>query len=165
MKYTIYADGLCEPNPGKASWGIVVCDDIGLITAQNGFMGDDNTNNTAEYRAVIEALVYAHEDDENEYLILTDSQLVVNQLNGLWQVKAEKLQPWYDNANDLLIDCPHIKIEWVKGSDNKADELTRTAYAEATGLYPHPRVKGEYSVKMTPYKPTAHVVDYDKIAF
>lgn len=151
MKFTIYADGLCEPNPSsKASWGFSVYDGDKLIHANNGFMSGDETNNTAEYRAVIEAIVYAHEDDSNQYEILTDSQLVVKQLNGEWQVKSEKLRSWYDNAKDLLIDCPHITIGWVKGTENRADDLTRLAYAEATGLYPHPREKGQYQVKFTP---------------
>jgi len=148
MKYTIYADGLCEPNPGKASWGFSVYNGTELLHCKSGFMGDNNTNNMAEYRAVIEALVYCHEDDENEYEILTDSQLVVKQLNGEWQVKSEKLWSWYDNAKDLMVD--HATIGWVKGIDNRADELTRLAYAEATGLYPHPRTKGDYRVKFTP---------------
>lgn len=151
MNYTIYCDGICEPNPGKAAWGFSVYDAADeLLVAQHGFMGDKHTNNESEYRAMIEALVYAHEDDSNQYEILTDSQLVVKQLNGEWQVKSEKLRSWYDNAKDLLIDCPHITIGWVKGTDNRADDLTRLAYAEATGLYPHPREKGQYQVKFTP---------------
>lgn len=148
MKFTIYADGLCEPNPGKASWGYAVYHEGALLTAKNGFMGDGKTNNQAEYMAVIEALVYCHEDDDNEYEILTDSQLVVNQLNGLWQVKSDSIRSWYDNAKDLIES--HVTIGFVKGIDNRADELTRLAYAEATGLYPHPREKGQYKVKFTP---------------
>lgn len=149
MKYTIYTDGLCEPNPGKATWGFVVYDAADeLVTSCQGVMVGTQTNNTAEYMAVIEALVYAHEDDSNDYEILTDSQLVVKQLNGAWQVKSDKLRSWYDNAKNLIE--PHVTIGWVQGSDNKADGLTRLAYAEATGLYPHPRTKGEHRVKFTP---------------
>lgn len=149
MRYTIYADGICEPNPGKGAWGFSVYDAEGeLVTAQHGFMSENETNNTAEYRAIIEALVYCHEDDTNDYEILTDSQLVVKQLNGEWQVKSDRIRSWYDNAKDLMES--HVTIGWVKGTDNRADDLTRLAYAEATGLYPHPREKGSYHVKFTP---------------
>ena len=72
----------------------------------------------------------------------------VQALRDEWQVKSESLRVWYDKAKDLIE--PHVTIEWVKGSENRADELTRLAYAEATGLYPHPRVKGDYHVKFTP---------------
>ncbi len=150
MKYVIYCDGLCEPNPSdKASWGYVVYDaSCELVVARSGVMVGQQTNNTAEYAAIIEALVYCHEDDSNDYLILTDSQLAVKQLNGEWKVKSDKLRSWYDNAKDLIE--PHVTIGWVKGTENKADGLTRLAYAEATGLYPHPRSKSDYHVKFTP---------------
>lgn len=152
-KYVIYCDGLCEPNDGsvhaRASWGFAVyAPDGELVTARSGYMGEGRTNNESEYMALIEALVYCHEDDTNDYEILTDSQLAVKQLNGEWQVKSESLRSWYDNAKDLIES--HVTIGWVKGSENRADELTRLAYAEATGLYPHPRVKGDYQVKFTP---------------
>ena len=152
MKYTIYTDGLCEPNNGspngKATWGFSVYDGDKLVYANNGAMVGEQTNNTAEYAAMIGGLTYASADKENEYEILTDSLLVVNQLNGRWLVKSDRLQSWYDNAKDLIE--PHVTIGWVQGSDNKADGLTRLAYAEATGLYPHPRTKGEHRVKFTP---------------
>jgi len=152
MKYTIYTDGLCEPNNGspngKATWGFSVYDGDKLVYANNGAMVGEQTNNTAEYAAMIGGLTYASADKENEYEILTDSLLVVNQLNGRWLVKSDRLQSWYDNAKDLIE--PHITIGWVKGSENKADELTRLAYAEKWGVYPHPREKGSWKVKFTP---------------
>lgn len=142
MKYTIYTDGLTEPNPGKSAWAFIVYDNDGNEVAQQSeFMGNNFTNNAAEYRAVIEALVWCHEKDTDEFLILSDSRLVVNQLNGEWQVKSNSIRSWYDNANDLIE--PHVQIAWVKGTENKADELTRLAYEKETGLYPMPRTNGE----------------------
>ena len=154
MKYTIYTDGLCEPNNGspngKATWGFSVYDGDKLVYANNGAMVGEQTNNTAEYAAMIGGLTYASADKENEYEILTDSLLVVNQLNGRWLVKSDRLQSWYDNAKDLIE--PHITIGWVKGSENKADEWTRVAYGEVTGQYPLPRVKGSFKCKFIPYE-------------
>lgn len=147
MNYTIYADGLCEPNPGVGTWAFIAFDSTGReIAKDSGSAGAGVTNNVAEYRAVIEALVWCHEMDTDSVLILTDSQLVVNQLNGSWQVKSENIRSWYDNAKDLIE--PHVKIEWVKGVDNKADELTRTAYEKETGLYPMPHTKGDWKAKL-----------------
>jgi len=148
MKYTIYADGLAEPtNPGVATWGYIVFDEDGNeIHSDSGLTGMNHTNNAAEYHSVIEALVYCHEMDTDEFLILSDSQLVVKQLNGEWAVKSDNIRSWYDNAKDLIE--PHVKIAWVKGVDNKADELTRLAYEKQTGLYPLPRTKGEWKAKL-----------------
>ncbi len=151
MKYTIYADGIAEPNPGHAAWAFIVFDENGKeYSSWNNYIGNNITNNVAEYRAVIEALVWCHEKHDDECLILTDSQLVVKQLNGEWQVKSDNVRSWYDNAKDLM--QPHVTLAWVKGTDNKADEMTRVAYMNATGLYPHPREKGQFKVKVTPAK-------------
>lgn len=151
MKYTIYTDGICEPNPGKGAWAFVVFNDEDLeIVAKYDYAGDNRTNNQMEYLSMIEALVWCHEMDDDEFLIYSDSQLVVNQLNGRWQVKSDNVRSWFDNAFDLI--QLNVRIEWVKGSENRADELTREAYVKGTGLYPHPREKGSYKVKFTPVK-------------
>ncbi len=149
MKYEIHCDGLTEPNPGTSAWAYIVFDRFGdEVHRESGMMPQkDATNNMCEYRAMIEALVWAHELDEDEITIYSDSQLVVNQLNGLWEVKAPKLRSWYDNAFDLIE--PHVKIEWIKGTDNQADELTRLEYEKATGLYPKPRTtKGQWKAEL-----------------
>ena len=149
MKYKIYCDGIAEDNPGHAAWAFIVFNDQDdEIISKFDYIGNNVTNNVADYRSVIEALAWCHEMDDDEFLILSDSQLVVNQLNGRWQVKSDNLKSWFDNAFDLI--QPNVQIAWVKGTDNKADELTRLAYMGATGLYPHPREKGERFVKMTP---------------
>ena len=95
--------------------------------------------------AVTEALRFA-QTAQAQCRIFTDSQLVVNQLNGSWQVKSDNIRSWYEEAKDLIE--PHVIIEWVKGIYNKADELTRTAFERATGWYPLPRTKGQYKAKL-----------------
>ena len=150
MKYEIHADGICEPNPGLGAWAFVVFDENGKqIDAQYHFVGSGETNNTAEYRAVIEALVWAHELDQDEVVIKTDSKLVVEQLARRWNV-SDKMRSWWDNANDLIE--PHVKIEWIPGAENKADYFTRRAYQLVTGIWPVPRVKKNKS-KIVPQSP------------
>lgn len=164
MKYTIYCDGICEPtNPGKGAWAFVVFNDQDSeIVANYDYAGTNRTNNEMEYLAVIEALVWCHEMDGDEFEILTDSQLVVKQLNGEWQVKSDKLRSWFDNAFDLM--QPNVKIGWVSGIENRADELTRVAYEKGTGLWPMPRKKGEWKVNLVSRK-LPNVVNYEKVPF
>lgn len=165
-KYTIYCDGLCEPNPGVAVWAFIVFDERGIEWHRASGLVQGTTNNEAEYQAVIEALVWCHELAD-EFLILTDSQLVVNQINGTWQVKAENLKSWYDNAKDLIEPDANLTIAWVKGTENKADELTRTQYEIETGYYPMPRQKGDRYSKLITRNGTklTNTVNYEKIAF
>lgn len=163
MKYTIYADGIAEPNPGHGAWGFVVFNDQDSeIVAKYDYAGTNRTNNEMEYLAVIEALVWCHEMDDDEFEILTDSQLVVKQLNGEWQVKSDKLRSWFDNAFDLI--QPNVKIGWVKGTENRADELTRVAYEKGTGLWPMPRKKGEWKVRLVS-RSLPNIVNYDSVPF
>lgn len=166
MKYEIHCDGLTEPNPGPGSWAFIVFDEFGEeVESQSGMMPQNPcTNNQTEYRAMIEALVWAHERDEDEVVIYSDSQLVVKQLNGEWQVASDNIRSWYDNANDLIE--PHVKIAWIPGKDNQADELTRMVYEAATGLYPMPRSKKQRKAQLVKRsREYPNSVDYDNIAF
>lgn len=163
MKYTIHADGICEPNPGKGAWAFVVFnDEDSQIVAKYDYAGDDRTNNQMEYLAVIEALVWCHEMDDDEFVIYSDSMLVVNQLNGRWDVKSDNVRSWFDNAFDLI--QPNVQIKWVKGSENRADELTRVAYEKGTGLYPEPRQKGQWKAILVS-RELPNEVDYNGIPF
>jgi len=147
MRYEIHCDGLTEPNPGRGSWAFIVFNGLGDKVFQvSGMMVGGVTNNQSEYRSMIEALVWAHEKENDEIIIYSDSQLVVNQLNGSWQVKSDSIRSWYDNAKDLMES--HVKIEWIKGLDNQADELTRLAYEKEMGLYPLPRQKGQFAATL-----------------
>ena len=92
----VYADGRCE------SW---------IFSAYR----HELTNNEAEYIAMIHALISCTHGDT----ILSDSLLVVNQLNGSYQVKKETLRHLYDIAKRLLAK-KEAKIEYVKREQNKA---------------------------------------------
>jgi len=76
------------------------------------------TNNQMEYAAIILAALIAHEDDT----LLSDSQLAVNQINGVWKVKEPKLRPLRDAAV-ALIQGRGLKLEWIPREQNKADKI------------------------------------------
>ncbi len=90
----IHTDGGARGNPGPAACAFVATDDRGRLIHQQGFYLGETTNNQAEYQAVIEALKWASTLNPqpatlNFYL---DSQLVVNQLNGLFKIKDQILK-------------------------------------------------------------------------
>ena len=142
-KLTIHADGICEPNPGKAAWAFIVFDEAGEVLHEDkGYLGDDRTNNYAEYTAVGKAARWCVEFARGKQIeLLTDSQLVVNQVNGVWQCQKEQLQTLRDRVKELFEMHEYITLGWIKGTDNQADILTRHAYRDATGIFPLPRVK------------------------
>lgn len=157
-KLKIHADGICEPNPGKAAWAFIVFDETGEVFAKkNGYLGDGKTNNYAEYTAVGKAALWCVElacgshvdqtkETKYEIEILSDSMLVVNQVNGSWECHDKRLCALRDCVKELF--CLHggIALSWVRGTENQADVLTRHAYRDATGFYPMPRVKKKKTI-------------------
>jgi ribonuclease HI len=77
------------------------------------------TNNEAEYAAIIAALELARGDRLRGVLIRSDSQLCVNQINGTWQIKEERLRPLRERAARLLKGIGG-RIEWVPRERNYA---------------------------------------------
>ena len=143
-KLKIHADGICEPNPGKAAWAFVVFTETGeVIHEGKGFLGDGKTNNYAEYVAVGKAALWCFVNAKNkEVEIFTDSMLVVNQVNGTWNCN-ENLKPLKARVIELFEAHGGITLSWVKGTENQADISTRHAYRDASGVYPQPRVKNK----------------------
>ena len=132
-------DGLCEPkNPGGvATYGFVVRDENGKIVCEGkgvvgaGFMGDDVTNNVAEYTALIKALECLREKGiKDKVIIMGDSQLVIRQLKGEYKVRSERIKPLYRRARELLKGIEY-ELRWVPRRLNEyADRLSREAFRE-----------------------------------
>lgn len=123
---TFYTDGASQGNPGPAGIGIVIYDkedrQVGKVSAYIG----KGTNNYAEYCAIIRALKIAQYFKAQEVKIRTDSELVVRQLNGEYQVRNENIRLLYNNAVALLKGLPKVKIEHVtRNLNDKADFLAK----------------------------------------
>ena len=77
---------------------------------------EKRTNNEMEYEAVVKALELCEDGDT----IFSDSQLVVKQLMGSWEISAEKLVKLNRKANELLEKKPNVKLLWIKRDVNLA---------------------------------------------
>ncbi len=123
-KLIIYTDGASRGNPGPASIGIYITDlkqkEVASITQTLGVQ----TNNFAEYSAVIEALRMAIKNKVTDLIIRSDSELLIRQLLGEYQIKSETLKPLYDECQRLARKIKKIKFEHVRRENNKeADRL------------------------------------------
>ena len=98
----VYTDGGSRGNPGPAAIGVVVCsaEDV-LLVEHKEFLGEA-TNNIAEYTAMIRALEIAKDFTTGLVICVSDSELMVKQLNGEYKVKAEHLKPLYGQVVDLV---------------------------------------------------------------
>ncbi|MCD6510026.1 MAG: ribonuclease HI family protein [Thermoprotei archaeon] len=137
---TVYFDGLCEPvNPGGvATYGFIVYRDHEKLYEEAGVigvgaLGDDVTNNVAEYTALIRALEWLIRNGftEEHITVKGDSQLIIRQMQGIYSVRSPRLLLLHRRAKVLTSKFKSLKLEWVPREENaEADALSRKAYLQ-----------------------------------
>lgn len=135
----VYFDGACEPNPyGRIGYGATIYKDSKKIyeisKEYEHPKGLKTTNNMAEYCAAYASLRYLHHKGWNEHPIILrgDSQLVIKQLNGEWQIGKGAYVNLAEKTKDILKNFTQVQFEWLHRSFNSdADKLSR----RAIGIY------------------------------
>jgi ribonuclease HI len=137
----LFSDGGSRGNPGQAAIGCILEDPIrGTVLREYAAAIGVETNNVAEYRALIEGMKLARTYHPNHLICHLDSELVVRQLNGQYQVKVASLQTFYDEVKALMSEFPHVTFTHVPRADNfRADALVNRALDEAQKSPPHAR--------------------------
>jgi len=122
--WQLFIDGASKHNPGPAGSGFVLMKNKEIICQQGFYLGT-KTNNQAEYYALVIGIFFAKKYVQNKELvtIISDSQLLVRQMNGVYKVKDANLRQLKDLA--LLWLQGHIyKVEHVLREFNtRADEM------------------------------------------
>jgi ribonuclease HI len=136
MSYLLQFDGAANPNPGPASGAYVLFsppfEENGSIirtVIQEGYRFIPHaTNNEAEYTGLILGLQAAKQHKIQQLDIEGDSQLVVNQVLGAWQVKTPNLVPLKSNAANLYTTFPFRLLRQIPRERNTdADALSKEA--------------------------------------
>lgn len=123
----IYIDGSSLGNPGDAAIGVIFCSDGETIKNISKYIGRQ-TNNFAEYTALIEALQEALAMKIDKIRVFSDSQLLCRQMNGQYKVKNENIRPLYGQAKTLTRGFKDCTISEIPREMNKgADKLARLA--------------------------------------
>ena len=123
----VYTDGASRGNPGESGIGVLVIRPDASREEIKEYIGR-GTNNEAEYKALIKALAYLVAEGSATVKIHTDSQLVANQMNGLWKVKDPKLRILHSEAKKLVSSIPTFEIEYIPRERNtEADGLANEA--------------------------------------
>jgi ribonuclease HI len=125
---TAHIDGGARGNPGPAGFGVVVTDHQGKVLAELGRYLGHRTNNFAEYSALLAALEYATAHGHHALRVVSDSELLVRQMRGMYKVKSPDLKPLYEQARSLVRRLEWFQIEHVRREKNKdADRLANQA--------------------------------------
>ena len=141
-------DGACKPPSG----GIAT---YGYHIEGGGFFNEDkglaitpgsphSTNNVAEYSAAIHALGWLlAQGYRGDVVLAGDSELVIRQMKGEYQVRAEHLKAYHDHLVELASRFHHVEFHWVPREENtRADALSKEALEEVRASFSRRRAVG-----------------------
>ncbi|MBX4199641.1 reverse transcriptase-like protein [Candidatus Saccharibacteria bacterium] len=124
----VYTDGGSRGNPGDSSCAFVICDLDDNVVEKSGYYMGMATNNQAEYYGMIKGLERARDLGIDKLTLFSDSQLVVNQMNGFYKVKNQELAPLNQQLNELAqsfekVTFVHIPRELNKIADKEVNRI------------------------------------------
>ena len=149
-----HTDGGARGNPGPAGYGVVLNDAQGKkVAALSHYLGHQ-TNNFAEYQALIAALEYAVEHGPRALKVISDSELLVRQIKGIYRVKEPTLRDLHARASQLIRKLEWFEIEHVlRGHNREADKLANAAMDKGSGRAPF----------RSPQQPPSHPQEFQGI--
>jgi ribonuclease HI len=113
-------DGGARGNPGPAAYGVVVRNSQGEVIKEWGEYLGIQTNNVAEYSALVAVLEYAVGEHHKALRVLSDSELLVRQMRGQYKVRNPALKDFYARAQALARKLERFSIEHVLRERNRA---------------------------------------------
>lgn len=142
MKLFIYTDGGSRGNPGPAAFAVVVTDEEGRVIREYSRYLGRMTNNEAEYSGAIAALKEAEDLGATEVEVISDSEVMVRQVNGQYRCKASNLQPFLSELREHMSKFRHVTFRNVRREHpmvTRADELLNREQDIMRSLQPHGR--------------------------
>ncbi|XP_058735532.1 uncharacterized protein LOC131607563 [Vicia villosa] len=132
--YTLQFDGACSGNPGPAGAGAVLLDQDGSLLYRFREGLGYQTNNAAEYRALILGLEQAIKKGCVNINVQGDSQLVINQFQGSWRINNPHLRSLCDEALELRDNFRSFSIQHIsRDSNTRADAQANRAISLQEG--------------------------------
>ena len=127
----LFTDGGCRGNPGPGALGVIIKDPKGKLLHEHSQVLKKCTNNQAEYAALIVDLRLCTKFTKNKVCCFSDSQLIINQMNGSWRVRNDKLIKFYEKAKDREKPFKEIVYKHVNRTNpdiSKADRILNDAF-------------------------------------
>jgi ribonuclease HI len=126
--HTAHVDGGARGNPGPAGFGVVIHDSHGKKVAELSQYLGHRTNNYAEYNGLLAALRYAIAHKIPSLKVISDSELMVRQMKGIYKVRHPELRKLYDEAQRLTAQIEYVEIRHALREHNQtADGLANRA--------------------------------------
>ncbi len=151
-----HCDGGARGNPGPAGYGALIQDDQGNVLAElSEFLGM-RTNNYAEYSGLLGCLQYALDHHHPRLRVVSDSELMVKQIQGKYKVNSPDLRPLWQEARNRIAKLEAFEISHALRHKNKdADRLANEAMDRGMKRTPTtPGVQPALSLPRGPALPT-----------
>lgn len=132
-----HCDGGARGNPGPAGFGAVLQDGRGHVLAElSEFLGI-RTNNYAEYSGLLGCLQWALDQGHRRLRVVSDSELMVKQIQGKYKVNSPDLKPMWEEARRRIRQLDGFEISHALRHKNKvADRLANEAMDRGMGKTP-----------------------------
>ena len=132
--FTAHCDGGSRGNPGPSGYGAVIEDPQGRVVARLGEFLGIQTNNFAEYSGLLAVLRWAVENGTKRLRVVSDSELMVKQMQGKYAVKSPVLRPLYEEARKMARRIEAFEMRHtLRGGNKEADELANQAMDRGMG--------------------------------
>jgi ribonuclease HI len=118
----IFTDGGSRGNPGDSACAYVICNMDGTVVEKSGYYMGMATNNQAEYFGFKKGLERARDLGIDKISLFSDSQLVVNQMNGIYKVKNQELAPLHQDVKEIASSFSKITFTYVPREMNKTSD-------------------------------------------
>src|ERR1700733_7615572 len=147
-----HCDGGSRGNPGPAGYGALIQDDQGTVLAElSEFLGM-RTNNYAEYSGLLACLQYALDHHHPRLRVVSDSELMVKQIQGKYKVNSPDLKPLWQEARNRIAKLEAFEISHSLRHKNKeADRLANEAMDSGMKRRHAPGTPAPPPLKATPY--------------
>ena len=132
--FVAHCDGGSRGNPGPAGFGAVIEDPQGLVVARLSEYLGKQTNNYAEYSGLLAVLKWANQNGARSLRVISDSELMVNQMKGRYKVGSPGLRPLWEEAKRLASRLERFEMRHtLRGGNQEADKLANEAMDRGMG--------------------------------
>lgn len=125
----VYIDGASRGNPGPSGIGVLILGENEKEIKKISEKINDTTNNVAEYKALLKAIIECQKIGFNSVRFFTDSQLLARQINGIYKIKNDKLKPLYVKIRGKLLGFKNWEVIHIPREENRvADKLANKSF-------------------------------------
>lgn len=121
----LFTDGGCRRNPGPGAIGVLILDEDNKQLLKHSECIGHTTNNRAEYSALIAGLDLCAKFTRRRAICFTDSELIVNQMNGVWRLKDDELRSLFYEVKRVEQAFDEVVYQHARRTHQHIQEVDR----------------------------------------